>query len=89
MNWDAGPVTIRRRGRNHSNVSLDPITKTFIQQDPPEKQVKVELTIADKERVIEDFKEVMGRLPDEAEKESLFIEERKIKRGNWLILRKE
>lgn len=81
MNWNAGPVTIRRRRRNYSNVSYDPITKKFTQVNDPPKEKPVELTEDDKERVIKDFKEVMGREPTEEEVEELLIEERKIKRG--------
>ena len=84
MNWNAGPVTIRRRRRNHSNVTLDPITKTFIQlNDPPkpEKQPKVELTEDDKKRVLGEFRRIFNREPDPDELEELYIEERKVKRG--------
>ena len=65
-------------------IILDSVTKKFTQLNDspkPEKQPKVELTEDDKAGLIADFKEVMGRPPDEAEKESLFVEERKIKQG--------
>ena len=82
MDWTSPtPITMRRRGRNHKNVALDPVTKKFIQLNDPPKPHKVELTLADKKRVIDEFKEVMGREPTEEEKEELFIEERKIKTG--------
>ena len=50
--------------------------------DPkPEKPPKVELTKADKKRVIDEFKEVMEREPTEEEVEELYAEEKKLKRG--------
>lgn len=65
-----------------NSVTLDPITKKFTQLDPPEKQPKVELTKEDKERVVKDFVEIMGRKPDQEEIEELFIEERKLKNNS-------
>lgn len=62
-------------------IILDPITKRFVQLNDPPKPHKVELTKQDKERVLEEFKEVMEREATEEEKEDLFREERKIKGG--------
>lgn len=66
-----------------NSVTFDSITKRFTQLDdpPPKKAPKVELTEEDERRVIESFKEIMKREPTEEEKETLFVEERKIKRG--------
>lgn len=58
-----------------------PTTRFLRSNNPkPERQPKVELTGADKKRVVKEFKEVMGRLPNEAEIETLLVEERKLKR---------
>ena len=62
-----------------NSVTFNPITKTFTQSAPPEKQPRVELTVAEKERLIGDFRDVFKRSPDEDEIETLFIEERKIR----------
>ena len=51
--------------RRKNSMILDPTTKRFTEVDPPEKQVVVELTEEDKIRVVKEFEEIMGRLPDE------------------------
>lgn len=67
--------------RRKNSITLDPVTKTFAEVDPPSRPVKVELTKEDKERVIKDFVEVMKREPTEEEVETLLTEEKKIKQG--------
>lgn len=64
-------------------IILDPITKKFIQlNDPkPEKPVKIELTLAEKKRLVKEFVELFDRQPNEEEKETLFSEELKLKKG--------
>lgn len=66
-----------------NSITLDSVTKRFIQlNDPePERPPKVELTRAEKENLIKDFKEVMEREPTEEEKETMFVEERKLRGG--------
>lgn len=66
-----------------NSVTLDPVTKRFTQLNDPEseKHPKVELTKEEEKRVIDEFREVMGREPTEEEKEELFIEEKKLKQG--------
>jgi len=67
-----------------NSITFDRATKTFTQLDPPEKPVKVELTVEDKKRVIEEFRGLFNREPDEEEKEDLFLEELKLKRARGI-----
>lgn len=62
-----------------NNITLDSETKRFIQIKPPEKLPPVELTLEDKARVLEEFRQIFKREPDPEEIEELFIEELKLK----------
>ena len=64
-----------------NSISLDPITKRFTQvNDPPGRPHKIILTEEDKKRVLEEFRELFSREPDQDELEDLYVEERKVKR---------
>lgn len=64
-----------------NSITYDRITRKFTQLNPgPEKQPKVELTKADKKRVLEEFRELFNRDPSPDELDELYFEERKLKR---------
>jgi len=63
-------------------IILDPITHKFTQINDPEKLPKIELTTADKAKVVKEFIEIFGRKPTKDEEEELYSEELKIKSGS-------
>jgi len=71
--------------RRRNSMAYNPITKRFIEIDPPEKPPRVELTEEEKKKVIESFKEIIKREPTPDEVEELLSEELKIKQGSTLI----
>lgn len=89
MNWTSPEVTIKKRKpwtRTYNIISLDIRTKRFTNNYPnPRKQPRIELTDEDRQRVIAEFAEVMKREPTDEEKETLFIEERKLKQTHLNI----
>lgn len=69
-------------------VVYDPVTKKFTQIDNPqvkEKPLEVVLTEEEKNRVIDAFKDIMEREPDQEEIEELFSEEVKLKQAEAVI----
>lgn len=58
-----------------NSITYNPLTKTFTQLEPVERQPLLELSEEARVRVIKDFREIFNREPDQEEVDELYREE--------------